>query len=97
MDLIKEAYNILAHHLGEETPRGKRFPKEHEELRSDITRLISYAFVLGKHNGREEMRQEFRQEKKKFDEYLDKQCRGFIEEVRARKPESREAKRDDDE
>lgn len=96
MDLIKETYNILVHHLGEDTPRGRRFPEAQAELKSDITNLISYAIAVGKRQGRQEIIAELTANRKAFEARLESQERDNLNQLRARRPESREFNREED-
>jgi len=48
MDLHKELYNVILFHLGETSPRGKKvIPPQHDLLKRDLGRLLSWAYRCG--------------------------------------------------
>ena len=48
MDLIKEAYDLLNHHLGAEHRGSKKLGPEHDDLKKDVQALVIHALKLGK-------------------------------------------------
>lgn len=56
MDLIKETYDLLNHHLGAKHRGSKRLGPEHDELKKDVQRLVIHALKLGKVLGADAMK-----------------------------------------
>lgn len=54
-DTIKQVYDIFHYHLSEDTPRGKKINPKWDEFKNEISDLVSYAFVTGRHRGSEDM------------------------------------------
>lgn len=58
MDLIKETYDLLNHHLGAEHRGSKKLGPEHDELKKSVQRLVIHAMKFGKALGADEMKLE---------------------------------------
>lgn len=56
MDLIKETYDLLNHHLGVEHRGSKKLGPEHDELKKGVQRLVIHAVKFGKTLGADAMK-----------------------------------------
>jgi len=96
MDLIKETYNILLHHLGEDTPRGRKISAKYDELRADLSKLVGFGIVSGNLQGHRELMSRLKTEARAWDDRYAQEFRQMREVVEKRRPVSREIKRNED-
>ena len=73
MDLIRETYNLLNHHLGGEHRGSKRLGPEHDDLKKGVQSLVLHAFKLGKVLGAEDIKVGLAKEYSLITEVTDKE------------------------
>lgn len=67
--LIKAAYDVLNHHLGEIDKKGnKRLPDEFEHLKDSITKLVVKAYHSGKSSGKKEILEKIKHQTKELED-----------------------------
>jgi len=91
MDFIKEAHDLLNHHLGSEHRGSKKLGPEHDELKKDVQALVLHALKIGKMIGSDLMKLEVDENYKSVSDVLEIKYSELCEDVNVDRYKSKTA------